>query len=170
MGYCTRCGDLNTATRCKRCNGPVMARTLHRAGEGTTTENVDRWKSRYLDNDGSALFRAPSVLSTANKPAVKNVNYLKQLQRSTSNVVRPLVTQTKSFISLVPVPSSWVDTKGGDMCTKCDQEIADQGVALASGASYHKECLQCQKCDQVLDNPSFMSANNKFYHNEVRLF
>lgn len=26
MGYCTRCGDLNTATRCKRCNGPVMGK------------------------------------------------------------------------------------------------------------------------------------------------
>lgn len=24
MGYCKRCGDLNTLAKCKKCGGPVM--------------------------------------------------------------------------------------------------------------------------------------------------
>ncbi|KAI9288070.1 hypothetical protein BC943DRAFT_182953 [Umbelopsis sp. AD052] len=164
MGYCKRCGDLNTSAKCRKCGGPVMSRTLHHTGDQPV---VDRWKSRYMDSiNGSEKLNvdSPSVLSTKGSLSMptKNINYFQQLRRSShTTAIAPMpITSTQPFVA-----STWSNTTGGH-CNHCERKIADHSLTLSTGATYHPGCLMCQQCSKTVTDNAFTLLDSKVYHHQ----
>ncbi|KAH8550090.1 hypothetical protein BGW37DRAFT_91725 [Umbelopsis sp. PMI_123] len=169
MGYCKRCGDLNTNAKCKKCGGPVMSRTLHHHHDPTGDNPViDRWKSRYMNSiNGSEQLNVDSSKGSLSIPT-KNINYFDQIRRKANNsAIAPIPVSSFSTTrrSQSVVASTLSNTTGG-ICKKCEVKIVDRSFKLDTGATYHPDCLLCHHCNKVLTDNAFSMLDNKFYHNQ----
>ncbi|KAL1915684.1 uncharacterized protein VTP21DRAFT_6443 [Calcarisporiella thermophila] len=149
MGFCKRCGEISSLSKCRKCGGMVVASAASGLGE----DNLDRWSSAYLKTANGDIEATLKRLTISSRPSSvlgkRGCNDCgAALSVNSANFEQE--TLEKFFCS-----SCYTKRFSKGDCRACLKPVISKESSWVSHGQrvWHKNCFRCRHCDSLVPNP-----------------